>query len=96
MHRGNLSPVSFLLPLQPTHCPCQNLLLLSLALELHDRGFIPRIFPLLVSDGNSMESLVQQYEVEADIVNAATAQLLQVTRLFCSKRCVSGHLYVCD
>jgi hypothetical protein len=28
-----------------------------------------------------MESVVQQYEVEADIVNSATAQLLQVIRL---------------
>ncbi len=57
----------------------QNLLMLSIALELHDRGFIPRIFPLLVSDGSSMETITQQYEVEAEVVNAATAQLLQVT-----------------
>jgi hypothetical protein len=53
--------------------------MLSIALELHDRGFIPRIFPLLVSDGSSMETITQQYEVEAEVVNAATAQLLQVT-----------------
>ena len=37
-----------------------------------------------------MESVVQQYEVEADIVNAATAQLLQVIRLVCKERCMCG------
>jgi len=25
--------------------------------ELHDRGFIPRIFPLLVFDGSSMQDI---------------------------------------
>jgi hypothetical protein len=53
--------------------------MLSLALELHDRGFIPRIFPMLVSDGSSIEAIAEQYEVEADTVIAATAPLLQVT-----------------
>ena len=38
--------------------------MLSLALELHDRGFIPRIFPMLVSDGSSIEAIAEQYEVE--------------------------------
>ena len=84
-------PPTFTPPSHP-HTPLpQNLLFLSLALELHDRGFIPRIFPLLISDGNSMEAITQQYEVEADIVNAATALLLQVTFTARARPC-SGDL----
>jgi hypothetical protein len=61
--------------------------LLSLALELHDRGFIPRIFPLLVSDGGSIDDVAAQYEADADVVHASTAQLLQVSQRFsCSSR----------
>ncbi len=90
MHRGNKSPALHLAPPSPSFPliavappppsipPPQNLLLLSLALELHDRGFIRRIFPVLVSDGSSMDAVTKQYEVDADIVNAETAQLLQV------------------
>jgi hypothetical protein len=74
-------------PSHPIPPSPQSLLLLSLALELHDRGFIPRIFPLLVSDGGSIDDVAAQYEADADVVHASTAQLLQVSQRFsCSSR----------